>query len=184
MTYSMKSIIEESLPMLLIAGAISVCAGVVLHSNGELLLMLPGILAIIPSFNNLGGSVTSVLCCRLSSALHLGMINPKLKKTKTLERNVIATLVTAVMSFFALGLAAGGFNMILGLRSIDIFIFPFAILAAGFATVAILSTLSVVFSYVSYSRGIDPDNWVIPVLTSIGDLVGVLLLFLIIILVT
>jgi mgtE-like transporter len=183
MIYSMKTILKESFPMLLVAGAISICAGLILHSNGELLFTLPGILAIIPSFNNMGGSVTSVLCCRLSSALHLGTINPKLKKTKTLERNIFATLIITTVSFFALGLAAGGFNMLLGLRSLSILAFPLVTLAAGFVTVAILSALSVIFSYISYNRGIDPDNWVIPILTSIGDFVGVSLLFLILTLV-
>jgi mgtE-like transporter len=178
MTYSMKTILKESLPIILIAGAISICAGVVLHNNSNLLFTLPGILAIIPSFNNMGGSITSVLCCRLSSALHMGMIRPKLRRTKTLERNIFATLIITVISFLALGLAAGGFNMLLGLKSIDILIFPFVTLVAGFITVAILITISIVFSYLSYSRGLDPDNMVIPLLTSIGDLVGVLLLFL------
>jgi len=179
MIYSMKTILEESIPILLLAGALSICAGLILHNNSDLLFTLPGILVIIPSFNNMGGSVTSVLCCRLSSALHMGMIRPKLRKTKTLERNIFATLIIATISFLALGLAAGGFNMILGLKSLDILTFPFVTLTAGFITVLILLTISVVFSYVSYSRGLDPDNMVIPVLTSMGDVVGVLLLFLI-----
>lgn len=179
MTYSMKTILKESFPMLLVAGAISVLAGLILHNNGEILFTLPGILVIIPPFNNMGGSVTSVLSCRLSSALHLGMINPKIKKTKTLERNIIATLIISVISFTALGLIAWGFNTLLGLRGLDILMFPVVTLAAGITTVAILSALSVVFSYVSYSRGIDPDNWVIPLLTSVGDFVGLLLIFVI-----
>jgi mgtE-like transporter len=179
----MKTILEESFPMLLIAGAVSICAGIVLHNNGELLFTLPGILVIIPSFNNMGGSITSVLSCRLSSALHLGLINPKIKKTKTLERNVLATILIAVISFFALGVAAWGFNTMLGLRSLDILTFPLLTLAAGVSTVVILTVLSILFSYVSYRRGIDPDNWVIPVLTSIGDLVGVMLIFIILMLV-
>ncbi len=183
MMYSMKTILEESIPMLLLAGALSICAGMVLHSNGEILFTLPGILVIIPAFNNMGGSVSSVLCCRLSSALHLGMIRPKLKKTKTLERNVFATFIISIISFLALGLAAGGFNMLLGLKSLDILIFPFVTLAAGFITVVVLVTISVVFSYISYSRGLDPDNMVVPILTSIGDVVGVSLLFLILTLV-
>ena len=58
-------------------------------------------------------------------------------------------------------------------------VFPFIILIAGFLTTVVLSIMSVVFSYVSYSKGIDPDNWVIPILTSTGDFMGILLLFMI-----
>lgn len=178
--YSMKTILKQSIPVLMLAGMVSVFAGLVLHNNGDILFMLPGILAIIPSFNNMGGSVASVLCCRLSSALHLGMIHPKLKKTKTLQRNITATLIIAFVSFLALGLAAAGFNALLGLRSLDFITFPLVTLAAGFSTILILVVISVVFSYMSYSRGIDPDNVVIPILTSIGDFVGLMLLFVII----
>jgi mgtE-like transporter len=176
MTYSMKNIMKESLPMLLIAGAVSMCAGLILHNNNDVLFALPGILAIIPSFNNMGGSITSVLSCRLSSALHLGMINSKLKKTKTLERNVAATFIISIVSFFVLGFVAWGFNTMLGLKTLGAAVFPLVTLTAGLVTVAILSVLSIIFSYVSYSKGIDPDNWVIPILTSIGDFIGVLLL--------
>lgn len=183
MIYSMKTIIKESLPVLLIAGAVSICAGLVLHTNEEILFMLPGILAIIPSFSNMGGSVSSVLCCRLSSALHLGLIHPKLKKTKTLERNVFATMIIGAISFFVLGLVAALFNMAIGLKSLSIMVFPFVTLAAGFLTVLVLISVTVVFSYVSYSKGMDPDNVVIPVLTSMGDFVGIMFLFVMIMLV-
>jgi mgtE-like transporter len=176
----MKTILKQSIPTLMLAGVVSVLAGLVLHNNGDILFMLPGILAIIPSFNNMGGSVASVLCCRLSSALHLGMIRPKLRNTKTLQRNITANLIIAFISFLALGLAAAGFNILLGLRSLDFIVFPLVTLAAGFSTILILVAITVVFSYVSYSKGIDPDNVVIPILTSIGDFVGLVLLFTII----
>ena len=177
MIYSMKTIIRQSLPVLLVAGAISISAGLVLHNNSEMLFALPGILAIVPAFNNMGGSVTAVLSSRLSSALHMGLIHPKLKKTKTLQRNVIATLIIAVLSFLALGFIAGGFNMMIGLESINLISFMIVVLMAGFLTVLILLTLSVILSYATYRRGIDPDNMVIPILTSVGDLAGVMLLF-------
>lgn len=177
MIYSMKSILRQSLPVLLVAGALSITAGLVLHNNSEMLFALPGILAIIPAFNNMGGSVTAVLSCRLSSALHMGLIRPKIRRTKTLQRNVIATLIIAVFSFLALGFIAGSFNFMIGLESIGLISFMILVLASGFLTVLILLTLSVILSYITYSRGIDPDNMVIPVLTSVGDLVGVMFLF-------
>lgn len=177
MIYSMKTIIRQSLPVLLLAGALSIAAGLVLHNNSEMLFALPGILAIVPSFNNTGGSVTAILSCRLSSALHMGLIHPKIKRTKTLQRNIIATLIIAVLSFLALGFIAAGLNMVIGLGSINMISFMIIVLIAGFLTVLILLTLSVILSYATYSRGIDPDNMVIPILTSVGDLIGVVLLF-------
>ena len=177
--YSVKTILKESFPILIIGAAISIGAGLILNTNNELLFTLPGILVVIPAFINMNGSILSILSSRISSALHMGTINPKLKRTKTLSKNLFITAFDAFISFLLLGFIAGAFNLFLGIPSIDFWIFPFITLIAGLISIALLSALSIVFSYVSYSRGIDPDNWVIPALTNIGDFVGVLLLFLV-----
>lgn len=179
MYYKLKTILKESLPALVLCSAISIGAGFVLYSNEEILFSLPGILVVIPSFINMNGSIISILSSRISSALHMGLIKPRLKRTKTLNKNVLITFFDSVVSFLALGFIAGFFNMILGISGLDFFIFPIVTLVAGFVSIALLSFLSILFSYLSYSKGIDPDNWVIPILTSIGDLVGVFLLFLV-----
>ena len=118
--YSMKTIFRESFPVLVICMAISIGAGFVMNMNGKLLFNLPGILVVIPSFVNMNGSIVSVLSSRISSALHMGLIKPKLKRTKTLDKNIIITFFETIISFALLGLVAGGFNMIIGVASIDI----------------------------------------------------------------
>lgn len=175
--YSIKTIFKESIPVLVICMAISIGAGFVMNMNDELLFTLPGILVVIPSFINMNGSILSILSSRISSALHMGLIKPKLKKTKTLDKNLIITFFDSIVSFLLLGIIAGAFNLVLGIPSVEFMIFPIITLVAGLLSIAFLSILSITFSYVSYSKGIDPDNWVIPALTSIGDFVGVVLLF-------
>jgi mgtE-like transporter len=175
--YSLKTIIGESLPFMIMSAAISIGAGYVLNLNSEMLFALPGIIVVIPSFINMNGSILSILSCRLSSALHMGLIKPKLKRTKTLDKNLMMTFLESVVSFLALGLIAGTFNMIFGIPSISLAVFPAVIAIAGMISISLQSVLSILFSYVSYSKGIDPDNWVIPALTSISDFIGVFLLF-------
>lgn len=177
--YSIKTIIKQSFPILVISMAISIGAGLIMNANSELLFSLPGLLLVIPSFINMNGSILSILSSRISSALHMGLIKPKLKRTKTLNKNVMITFFDSFVSFTLLGFIAGIFNMFLGLPGIDLFIFPIITLTAGMISISLLTVLSIIFSYVSYSKGIDPDNWVIPALTSIGDFVGVFLLFMI-----
>jgi len=179
MIYSLKNILKESTPVLILTAMITLAAGLVLSFNQNFLSILPGILIIIPSFNLMIGAITSVLSSRLSSALHLGLIHPKLHRTKTLDRNIIANLVISIISFLVFGMMAWGFNTALGIATSTFWSFSMAILLAGFLTTTILSFLSITLSYLSYSRGLDPDNVVIPLLTSVGDFIGILLLFLI-----
>ena len=142
-----------------------------------MLFALPGIIVVIPSFINMNGSILSILSCRISSALHMGTIKPRLKRTKTLDKNLMMTFLEAIVSFAALGLIAGIFNLIFGIPSVDLLIFPVVIVVSGMISISLQSVLSILFSYVSYSKGVDPDNWVIPALTSISDFLGVFLLF-------
>ncbi len=179
MIRSLKKILQESMPVLTISAALAVGAGIILNRNSEMILLLPGIIVIIPSFINMGGGLIAVLSSRLSSALHLGFIHPILHKTKTLERNLFATLITAVISFASLGVIAGIFTQIIGLKGLSLLMFPLLTLTAGILTILVLSFLSVIFSYVSFRKGMDPDNIVIPMLTSLGDFIGIFFLFLV-----
>lgn len=174
-----KEVIEESLPVLSICAAISILSGLFLGKNEELLRMLPGILIIVPSFMAINGNISSVVTSRLSSALHMGLVKPHFRRSKLLERNIHAMLIVAVISFFMLGLAAAMINNFLGAVVINLMIFPMITLTAGLITVMVLMFGSIVTSYLIYRHGLDPDNVVVPILTTVGDFVGILVLLLI-----
>lgn len=176
MRYKMGKILKESTPILIITILISVISGFVLNGNQQMLQMIPGMIIILPAFLNMGGSMSGVLSSRLSSGLHLGYISPHIRKTKFLTRNLEASYITGFVTFLVLGLMAGALNIALG-QSINLYMFTFGILIAGLLTVFILSILSVIFSYYSWSKGIDPDDIVIPILTTVGDFIGIFLLF-------
>ncbi|MCK4823464.1 magnesium transporter, partial [bacterium] len=85
----------------------------------------------------------------------------------------------AVVSFFMLGLAAAMINNFLGAAVINFMIFPVITLTAGLITVMVLMFGSIFTSYLIYRHGLDPDNVVVPILTTVGDFVGILVLLLI-----
>jgi len=175
--HSLKSILKESIPVLILTSAIAIGAGMILNLNRDFITLIPGILIIIPSFNQMNGAISSVLSSRLSSALHLGLIQPKLHRTKTLTRNMVAAYIIATLSFMVFGITAWFFNAAMGISTGTIMSFPVIVFVAGLLTTVVLSVISIVFSYLSYSRGMDPDNIVIPLLTSTGDFIGIVLLF-------
>ena len=156
--YSIKTILKESFPVLVIGAAISIGAGLILNSNNELLFALPGLLVVIPAFINMNGSILSILSSRISSALHMGLIKPKLKTTKTLNKNLIITAFDSFVSFLLLGFIAGGFNIFFGIPTVDFWIFPFITLTAGLISITLLSVLSITFSYVSLLALLVPSS--------------------------
>lgn len=175
--YTIKGILKESMPVLVLAAAISIAAGFILNGQEEMLHSLPGLLIVVPPFINMGGDMASVLSSRLSSALHLGLIHPRFKKDEVLDKNIMATYITAVVSFTLLGFLAWGFNQAFGFKGLGPLKFPLVTLTAGFFTILMLSLLAVAGTYLSYRKGIDPDNSMIPLLATMGDIIGISALF-------
>jgi len=168
-----REILQESMPVLFLCAGISVLSGMFLGRNIELLRMLPGIVIILPAFNAVNGNIASVMSSRLSSALHAGLVKPRFTGSRLLSENVYSMLLVAVASFLVLGGAAAALDSLMGSEDVNLIVFPFVTLTAGLITALILILLSIFSSYLTYRHGVDPDNVVVPALTTIGDLVGI-----------
>jgi len=94
----MKRIIAESYPVLLVAMAVSLAGGVLLDSSTDLISRLP-LLAMIPIINGTGGNLGSILGARLSSALHMGTLQPKLRGQSVLNENLSVAALQGVVVF-------------------------------------------------------------------------------------
>jgi len=171
-----KNILRQSLPILVLALFISTCSGVIIGSNEEKLLMVPALALLIPAFINMGGDTASILGSRLGSALHLGTVRPFELSSDLLE-DIAATIILAVLSFTFLGFATYAFSVMINVPMALAKILTLTILA-GTLSAAIMIGLAVVSAFISYSRGLDPDNVVTPLMSTGGDIVGILSLFL------
>jgi mgtE-like transporter len=54
------------------------------------------------------------------------------------------------------------------------------VLGTGFLLILIISIISVVTAFWSFKKGLDPDDMVAPIVTTVGDTLGIVFLFLII----
>ena len=171
-----KDILKESVPVMSVCAVISIFSGLFMSKNEELLRFLPGLLVVLPPFMSINGNISSVLTSRLSSALHMGLIRPDFKRTNVLSRNMHSMVIVALVSFPVLGFVAGMINAFFGASGMNFMLFPLLLLTAGMTTVLILLFTSMAFSYMTYRRGLDPDDVVIPALTTVGDFVGIAVL--------
>ncbi len=152
----------------IVGGAV---AGIALSVFTNRLEVVPGLLVLLPGFLGMRGNISGSLSARLGSAMHLGKLKPKLKNTKILRENILATLVLAIVVSTFLGLIAYAFTRFA--FGID---FPKIILVsvlAGLISNFIQMPLTVLASFYLYSRGHDPDNIMGPYITTLGDIVSV-----------
>src|SRR5438270_4215157 len=69
-------ILRESLPMLLVAGLIDVVAGLTIEKRLASFLTFPALLVLVPPFLEDTGALGGILASRLTSKLHLGVVEP------------------------------------------------------------------------------------------------------------
>lgn len=165
-----KRIIIESYPVLIAASLISISGGVMLGSSKNVVASVQQFFAMMLVINATAGNLGSILGARLASALHLGTLEPKLRGQKLLKDNLAASAIQSLSVFSILGIV---FYLLSGSTNVA---------AAFFISGAILSLtvmiMTVASAFVSYKGGLDPDNVVIPIITSVADVVGIMILLL------
>ena len=175
MIYSWKKIVAHGLPLLLVCVIIEIFAGQVLLSNPRVLI--PIFLISFPVINSVSGNIGSVLGARVASGLHVGYISISIKDEKMRESFFTAVLI-GVFTYFVLGLFIFYFAGLVFDSSVGFLVYLLVFLGAGFLLVLIICFVSIFTAFISFKRGLDPDDVVAPVVTTIGDVFGIVFLFL------
>jgi mgtE-like transporter len=132
----------------------------------------------VPPFLEDSGSLGAILSARVSTKLHLGLVEPSRSLLRTVGDDVLLIYVYAVPVFFFLAVSASIAAGIAGLRSPG---FP-EILALSMIAGFLATTCSVVIGYygalAAYRLGFDPDSHGVPIVTSSLDLLGAVSLIL------
>jgi len=177
MVASVRRIVGESIFAMLISATVSLLAGFFLQVEVERMLAMPFLLALIPPINDMAGNIGSMLGARLSSALHLGLIKPKLARQRALSENLLETSGSGFASFASVAAVLLLWGAVRGI--VDPLRFSLTFILAGAVLTPLVVLSSAVIAIVSYVRGLDPDNMVGPLVTSVADVLGVLTLLLV-----
>ena len=180
MIYSWKKIVKHGLPILLIAVVVEVFAGQILQGKQDLLIVFPIFLISVPVINSVGGNIGSVLGARLASGLHVGYINSSLDD-KEMHENVFISLLIGFIAYFVLAIIIY-LVAVLGNIVSDITLVEFVgiIVLTGVLLVCVVSLVSVITAFISFKHGFDPDDMVAPVVTTVGDIMGIVFMFMVI----
>ena len=180
MIYSWKKIVKTSIPLLTVCILIETFAGQILQGNQQKLLLIPVFLISIPVINGVGGNIGSILGARLASGLHLGHIELNIKD-KNMHENFFNSLFMGFVTYTILAIFIyyiayfGNIQMSVGLME-----FVSILLGTGILLIFVISILSIFTAFWSFKKGLDPDDVVAPVVTTIGDTLGIIFLFLLI----
>lgn len=175
-----KTIKESLLTMMLVALIVNV-TGTVLKSISAVVEDRREVYTVYPALIDMVGDVGSVVGSTATTKLALGLLRPTLSAMRShavrilsaWTASVIMFVLLATLSLFMNGIFASG--VFLALTS--------TLLVANVIAVGAIVLVSFAISILTFKRGLDPDNFVIPIessfadsMTSIALLVGLVLL--------
>ena len=177
--WTVRAIMRAALPVLLVLTLVEIGSGLVLGSFESDLLRYPTLLVLVPVTIGTAGNLGSVLAARLSTAFHLGTLSFS-PDDDLLAGNAVATVLLALSVFPVIGVGA----WVLTSLTVGAVLAPGTVLLVAVASGAALAVVAVavtaVATYWAYRRELDPDDVVIPVVTNVCDVLGVVVLFLVV----
>ena len=171
-----RRVIQESLPVLLFTAVMGILAGTVLEARKETLISSAALLVVVPPFIASSGAIGGILSARLSSQLHLGLVEPRPFPARPAWLEGSLTLLFAVLGYVSVGALTHGAAALLGYGSPGLWQMIGIVLVAGMLAVMLIFLVGYYAATASYRFGLDPDNVSIPLVTSTMDFVGILCL--------
>ncbi len=170
------SIYREALPILLIALLGGLFAGLVLDELVESIERFPGLLVMVPVFLATRGNVYGALGGRISSGLHQGLIAPRFEWNERLVNAVAASFINGIGISVVIGVISWLALQLLGWPSAALYELVGIMLISGVLTSVVLIFGLLALIFLGYKMGYDPDNLVGPIVTTLGDVFGMLFL--------
>lgn len=170
---------REGLPALSASIVGGLIAGVVLGGMRGEFRAVPGLLVLVPALLATRGNVYGSLGARIATALHQGLVEPRLRTdddrlqraiAAAIANGLIASTFAAVVAYLVLGL--------LGFQHAPLVTLVAIAVLAGLLSGITLSLIVVAVVFAGYRRGYNPDTLVGPIVTTAGDVFGIAFLLL------
>lgn len=174
-----RSAYRAALPALAASVVGGLFAGAVLGGMRGDLATITGLLVFMPAYIATRGNVYGSLGARLATGLHQGLLEPKLDLgndrlrgaiAAALANGVLVSILAAVLTYVAL--------TALGSNPASLHVLVLVATIAGVLSGLALTVAVVSVVVVGFRRGLDPDTFVGPVVTTTGDFVGLAVLLL------
>lgn len=159
--------LRESLPTLLFVSVIANVTGTVLKNISAIIDVRKEVYTAYPALGDTVGDVGSIIGFTATTKLALGLLRPSLSSIVHHARTVVSAWAASIVVFIAIAFLAPVINGVF-LLSTFVNLLEVLLLANVLAVVATV-LLSYGLSIVTFQKSLDPDNFVIPLLSALAD---------------
>jgi mgtE-like transporter len=174
---ALKALLLQSLSVLFLCALADFGSGSVLEGMKERFHALPGLLTVVPPLVDLRGNIGCALGSRLGTALHLGTLKPRFSRSWELVGNALASLFLSVVGSVTVVLVSLLIRGSLGL-SFHLLSLLWIAAVSGMLAGVLITFLTILVAFQAFRRGWDPDTVTGPVMTTAGDIITVLCIYL------
>jgi mgtE-like transporter len=168
-------IIKESLPTMLLVAFMVNITGTVLKGISSLANGRRQIYTVYPAIIDMMGDVGLVVGSAATTKLALGVLAPSFSSIKHHAKNIFSAWTASLMLFAVLGLLSLAINGVFSLQGITSLLL--ILLVTNIIAFSGITILTYAISILTFKRGLDPDNFVIPVGSSLADAITTIALF-------
>jgi mgtE-like transporter len=174
MALKVKPRFAETLKQSVMAYAFNIfgiAAGTIIAYYSGLFAKAPWAVVIYPPILSARGVIGGLFCGRLSTALHLGTIQPRLfGNTKSFYLLFQAIVIMTFEASLMMSLIAALFR-VFGFRDFGEFLGLINVFMATMAlALIVISPLTLTVSFISFKHGLDPDIILYPIESTVADL--------------
>ncbi len=155
-----KKIYTQSMPILLIIAFLELITGSMWEGNKIAIILL-----VIPVVNETLGNIGSIFSSRLTSFIYLGFVKPKiLPRGRYFYREVLSLTLLSLLLYLIISLFVIFISQ--DIRAVAM------VWIGAFLSIFILILIGYYLTIGSLKAKLDPDNVVVPVITTLADIVG------------
>ncbi|MGQ9722485.1 MAG: magnesium transporter [Candidatus Jordarchaeum sp.] len=169
-----KTIRESFLTLLFVAFIVNV-TGTILRGIEETVGSRLEIYTVYPAIIDTVGDVGSVVGSTATTRLFLGFIEPSLSSIRNHAKRIFSTWLASIIMFLSYVLLSLVIHGILTLP--EFLILSILLLLTNILAVPVIILISYAIAILTFKKGWDPDNFVIPIQSSLADSITTLALF-------
>ena len=159
--------LRESLFTMLFVSVIVNVTGTVLKSISSIVENRKEVYTVYPALIDMVGDVGSVVGSTATTKLALGLLRPTFSSIRHHARTIFSAWAASIVMFLILGVLSPSVN---GMFSLSVFANLLSVLLiANVLAVSGIIFLSYGVSILTFQKGLDPDNFVIPIESSFAD---------------
>jgi mgtE-like transporter len=168
-----KQTLREGTFVVLVSSIFGSFNGVLLSNLGAMFASSPGLLALYPALTNSLGNIGSIIGSQMTTNIALGYSKIFSEELRESFKSISQVELPAVIMHILFGLIA---YIISRGQGANLYFLGMVSFLCNLMTFLIISIFALWSAHISFERGLNPDNIVIPAITSLSDTTATLAL--------